>query len=185
MNAPTPGQTIGPFFGHALPYGGGGDLVPAGSADSIRLTGRVLDGAGDPVPDALIEIWHSGTDGEAVRVPGSLARDGWTFTGFGRAPTDATGRFTFSTLRPGRPDTGGASFIAVAVMARGLLDRLLTRIYLPDDPGLENDPLLASLADARRSTLVASADDVGYVHDIRLQGPAETVFLQHSDATRR
>ncbi|GAA1897605.1 MAG: protocatechuate 3,4-dioxygenase subunit alpha [Williamsia herbipolensis] len=182
MSAPTPGQTVGPFFGYALPYAGGEHLVPVGRADAIRLTGRVLDGHGEPVPDALVEIWQRDADGSTPQVEGSLARDGWTFTGFGRAPTDATGRFTFTTLRPGRPTTGGASFIAVAVMARGLLDRLLTRVYLPDDPALDDDPLLSSLPAERRATLIATADDAGYVFDIRLQGADETVFLHHGAA---
>ncbi|MCW2737316.1 protocatechuate 3,4-dioxygenase subunit alpha [Nocardioides sp.] len=177
---PTPGQTVGPFFAFALVQAGGADLVPSGHPEAVRLTGRVLDGAGDPVPDALVEIWQAGPDGRVPRAPGSLHRDGSTFTGWGRAPTDRTGRFAFTTLTPGATSPGAAPYVAVAVFARGLLDRLLTRAYLPgDDAALAADPLLASVEEARRATLVANADDHGFVFDIRLQGEGETVFLAH------
>lgn len=170
--APTPGQTVGPFFGFALPYDGGDRLVPPGHPGAIRLHGRVLDGAGDPVPDALIEIWQADAEGRVVRQPGSLRRDGWTFTGWGRAETDRTGRYSFTTLEPG----AGAPYVAVTVFARGLLDRLLTRAYLPG----VTDALLESVDAERRHTLVATRDDQGLVFDIRLQGPDETVFLDHT-----
>jgi protocatechuate 3,4-dioxygenase, alpha subunit len=177
---PTPGQTVGPFFSFALVQDDGAHLVPPGHPEAIRLTGRVLDGAGEPVPDALVEIWQAAPDGTVVREPGSLNRDGFTFTGWGRAPTDRTGRYTFTTLRPGATAPGAASYVAVAVFARGLLDRLLTRAYLPgDDAALAADPLLASVEEGRRATLVATADEHGLVFDIRLQGEGETVFLDH------
>jgi protocatechuate 3,4-dioxygenase alpha subunit len=177
---PTPGQTVGPFFAFALVQDGGAELVPAGHPDAVRLTGRVLDGAGEPVPDALVEIWQPGPDGAVAREPGSLRRDGFTFTGWGRAPTDRTGRYTFTTLAPGATSPGAAPYFAVTVLARGLLDRLLTRAYLPGDDGaLQADPLLASIEAERRGTLVTSADEHGYVFDIRLQGEGETVFLTH------
>lgn len=173
----TPGQTVGPFFGYSLPYEGGPQLVPQSHPEAVRLHGRVLDGAGDPVPDALLEIWQTGTDGTVVQQAGSLHRDGWTFTGWGRAATDAAGRYSFSTLVPGGP----VPFVAMAVFARGLLDRLLTRAYLPgDDPAvLAVDPLLASLPPERRRTLVAGRDGRGYSFDVVLQGVEETVFLDH------
>lgn len=174
--APTPGQTVGPFFGFALPYAGGDRLVPPGHPAAIRLHGRVLDGAGDPVPDALIEIWQTGPDGRVVQEPGSLHRDDWTFTGWGRAETDRTGRYSFTTLEPGATTPGAAPYVAVTVFARGLLDRLLTRAYLPG----VTDALLDSVDPARRHTLVAARDDQGLVFDIRLQGPDETVFLDHA-----
>jgi protocatechuate 3,4-dioxygenase alpha subunit len=173
----TPGQTVGPFFHGALSYPGGGDLVPPGSPDAIRLHGHVYDGAGDPVPDALLEIWQPGPDGDVVRTGGSLRRDGWTFTGWGRAETDATGHYTFSTLLPGGPDP----FFAVLVFARGLTNRLFTRAYLP---GARNT-LLAGLDPQRRDTLIAVPDAQGLVFDVWLQGPNETVFLsfpQHRGA---
>jgi protocatechuate 3,4-dioxygenase alpha subunit len=177
---PTPGQTVGPFFSFALVADGGAELVPPGHPRAVRFTGRVLDGAGDPVPDALVEIWQAAPDGSVVREPGSLHRDGFTFTGWGRAPTDRTGRYTFTTLTPGATTPGAAPYVAVAVFARGLLDRLLTRAYLPGDvAALAADPLLASVEPGRRGTLVATADEHGLVFDIRLQGPGETVFLSH------
>jgi protocatechuate 3,4-dioxygenase alpha subunit len=174
--APTPGQTIGPFFHDALPYDGDSELVPSGRDGAIRLHGRVLDGAGSPVPDALVEIWQAGPDGTVVQEPGSLHRDGWTFTGWGRAATDRAGRYSFSTLTPGATDEGRAPFFAVTVFARGLLNRLFTRAYLPGDVA---DPFLASVDPARRDTLVATADDTGFVFDIHLQGARETVFLTY------
>ncbi|MCW2774466.1 MAG: pcaG [Nocardioides sp.] len=178
---PTPGQTIGPFFGYALPYDGDHELVPRAWASSIRLHGRVLDGAGDPVPDALVEIWQAGPDGVVPREQGSLRRDGYTFTGWGRASTDRTGHYQFTTLVPGATTPGGAPYFAVTVFARGLLDRLFSRAYLPgNDVVLAKDALLSSVDPARRATLVARSDDRGFVFDIRLQGDGETVFLQHA-----
>jgi protocatechuate 3,4-dioxygenase alpha subunit len=175
----TPGQTIGPFFGQALPYAGGSELVPPGRADAIRLHGTVHDGAGAPIPDAMVEIWQADPDGNVPRETGSLRRDGWAFTGWGRAETDRTGRYQFSTLLPGATDEGRAPFFAVVVFARGLLDRLFTRIYLPDHPANAHDALLASLTEAERATLVAVAEPSALRFDIRLQGEGETVFLQH------
>jgi protocatechuate 3,4-dioxygenase alpha subunit len=178
--APTPGQTIGPFFGYALPYDGDSELVPAGRTDAVRLHGTVYDGAGAPVPDALLELWQADPGGTVPQEPGSLRRDGWTFTGWGRAATDNAGRYSFTTLAPGAAVGQGAPFFAVTVFARGLLDRLLTRAYLPgDDAALAADPLLASLDAGRRGSLVARADEHGYRFDVRLQGDDETVFLRH------
>ncbi|HVN11695.1 MAG TPA: protocatechuate 3,4-dioxygenase subunit alpha [Kineosporiaceae bacterium] len=177
---PTPGQTVGPFFGFALPYPGDADLVPRGHTGALHLAGRVLDGEGRPVPDALLELWQAGPDGVAVAEPGSLRRDGWTFTGWGRASTDNAGGYSFTTLRPGAP-VGTAPFFALAVFARGLLDRLLTRVYLPgDEELLRADPLLSALPPQRRQTLVARADaDGGLRFDVVLHGERETVFLAY------
>jgi protocatechuate 3,4-dioxygenase alpha subunit len=169
---PTPGQTIGPFYGYALPYPGDSHLVPPGSPGAIRLHGTVFDGSGLPVPDALIEIWQAGPDGGVARRPGSLHRDGFTFTGWGRAGTDNAGHFSFSTLEPG----GRRPWFAVTVFARGLLDRLFTRAYLPG-PGLADDAFLAGVDAARRDTLIATREANGFRFDIRLQGADETVFL--------
>jgi protocatechuate 3,4-dioxygenase alpha subunit len=164
----TPGQTVGPFFAFGLEYGGDSALVPPGTPGAIRLHGRVLDGAGEPVPDALVELWQTDAAGLVVRASGSLKRDGHTFTGWGRCGTDRTGTYAFTTIAPGAP------FFALTVFARGLLDRLFTRAYLPGHP---DDRLLASLEPERRTTLVATGDEHGYVFDIRLQGDGETVFL--------
>jgi len=182
--APTPGQTIGPFYGYALPYDGDATLVPPTHPDAVRLHGRVLDGAGNPVPDALVEVWQADPAGRVPREPGSLHRDGFTFTGWGRCGTDNTGRYAFSTLRPGPTAPGTAAYFAVTVFARGLLNRLFTRAYLPDDSAdgqaaLAADPLLSSVDADRRGTLVAAADEHGFVFDIRLQGTDETVFLTY------
>lgn len=164
----TPGQTVGPFFGFSLPYAGGADLVPPGHPDAVRLHGRVLDGAGDPVPDALLELWQVDDAGAVCRAPGALRRDGQTFTGWGRAATDGEGQYAFTTLAPAAP------FFALAVLARGLLDVLFTRAYLPSHA---HDPFLATVDAARRDTLLTTADDTGFRFDVRLQGEHETVFL--------
>jgi len=177
---PTPGQTIGPFYGYALPYDGGPHLVPVSHPDAVHLTGLVLDGDGKPVPDALLEIWQADGDGNVPRQGGSLHRDGFTFTGWGRAATDNTGRYRFTTLRPGATDEGRPPFIALTVFARGLLNRLFTRIYLPgDETALAADPLLSSLPEERRRTLIATENGRALHFDIRLQGSDETVFLRY------
>jgi protocatechuate 3,4-dioxygenase alpha subunit len=176
----TPGQTIGPFFGYALPYDGGEHLVPLSHPDAIRLTGRVLDGHGDPVPDALLEIWQPDSSGRVARQAGSLRRDGYTFTGWGRAATDTTGWYSFTTVLPGPTGHARPPFIAMTVFARGLLNRLFTRVYLPGSgDGWAADPLLASLTEDRRRTLIARRDSRELQFDIRLQGEAETVFLRY------
>jgi len=176
----TPGQTIGPFFGYALPYDGGEHLVPLSHPDAIRLTGRVLDGRGVPVPDALLEIWQADQFGTVVRQAGSRHRDGHTFTGWGRAATDNTGRYSFTTVLPGPSADGRAPFIAMAVFARGLLNRLFTRVYLPGhDDRWAADALLASLAEDRLRTLIAELHGPELQFDVRLQGHAETVFLKY------
>ena len=149
--APTPGQTVGPFFSFALAREGYADLVSPEHPDAVTLHGRVLDGAGEPVPDALVEL-TCGSEG----------------AGWGRAATDDDGRYAFTTLRP------VGSFFAVTVFARGLLDRLFTRAYLPD---AADAAFLLEVDEARRPTLVATADERGYAFDIRLQGDGETVFL--------
>jgi protocatechuate 3,4-dioxygenase alpha subunit len=174
---PTPGQTVGPFFGFALPYPGDSHLVPPGSAAAIRLRGTVYDGAGAPVPDALVEIRQADASGVVPRIEGSIARDG-VFTGWGRSATDAAGRYAFTTIEPGPDREGGPAFFAVTVFARGLLDRLSTRAYLPSQ-ALDTDPFLAGLSEDRRATLVAVRDEGGLRFDIHLQGADETVFLSY------
>ena len=174
----TPGQTVGPFFGYALPFDRGADLVPPGSPGSIRFHGVVTDGDGAPVPDALLEIWQADADGTVPTATGALHRDGWTFTGWGRAATDDEGHYSFSTVPPGAVNPGAAPFILMTIFARGLLNRLFTRAYLPGDH-LAADPLLASLPAERRDTLIAVRDDRGLRFDVSLQGPDETVFLRY------
>jgi protocatechuate 3,4-dioxygenase alpha subunit len=174
----TPGQTVGPFFGYALPFDRGSELVPPGSPGAVRLHGVVSDGAGDPVPDALVEIWQADAEGRVPRASGALHRDGWTFTGWGRAGTDEEGRYGFTTVVPGATSVGAAPFILVTIFARGLLNRLFTRAYLPGEH-LDGDPLLASLPAERRATLIATREPTGLRFDIGLQGPRETVFLTY------
>ena len=178
--AATPGHTIGPFFGFALPFADGDNLVPQNHPAAIRLSGTVRDGHGDPVVDALLEIWQADDNGRIVQVTGSLHRDGHTFTGWGRAATDNTGRYSFTTVEPGTTEGGHAPFIAMTVFARGLLNRLFTRVYLPgNDEALDSDPLLASVPSERRSTLIATRDGAGLVFDVVLQGEDETIFLTY------
>jgi protocatechuate 3,4-dioxygenase alpha subunit len=172
---PAPGQTVGPFFKLGLPYEGGNELVPAADPAAVRLHGTVLDGAGIPVPDAVIEIWQAGPDGALIQEPGSIKRDGFTFTGFGRAETDPDGHYWFSTLEPGPTRPGRPPFFAVTVFARGLLDRLFTRAYLPVP--FDDDPVLSALPPDRRDTLLAVREPRGLRFDIRLQGDDETVFF--------
>ena len=177
--AAMPGQTIGPFFGYALPYPGDRELVPRGSAGSVRLHGYVYDGEGNGVEDALLEVRQADASGAVPEVPGSLRRGGLPFTGWGRSSTDADGHYWFSTVEPGPARPGNAPFFAVAVFARGLLNRVFTRIYLPAGPAvLEDDPLLASLDAGERRAMVAMREADGSLRfDVHLQGPRETPFL--------
>ena len=171
----TPGQTIGPFFHYALPYVRGHELVPPATPGAVRLRGTVYDGAGAPVPDALLEIRQAAPDGTVPVTEGSWRRDGG-FTGWGRCATDPAGRYSFTTLEPGAVD-GGAPFFAVVVFARGLLDRLFTRAYLPG-AAAGSDPFLAGLPAERRETLMAVREpDGGLRFDVHLQGDRETLFL--------
>ncbi|WP_457973168.1 protocatechuate 3,4-dioxygenase subunit alpha [Arthrobacter sp. D1-17] len=176
---PTPAQTVGPFYGYALPYDKDRELLAPGSPGSIRLQGTVYDGAGHPVPDAILEIWQPDPEGKIVSKTGSLVRDGYTFTGWGRSAVGNSGVYTFTTVNPGPTKPGAAAFISVAVFARGLMNRLFTRIYLPENgEALAKDPLLSSVDPERRETLIARRDaDGGLTFDIRLQGEDETVFL--------
>ncbi|MGO4689842.1 protocatechuate 3,4-dioxygenase subunit alpha [Glaciibacter sp. 2TAF33] len=175
----TPSQTVGPFFGYALPYEKGAELVPGHHTNAIRFHGTVLDGAGEPVPDALVEIWQADESGVISRAQNSLERDGYTFTGFGRAETTLAGDFTFTTVKPGPASPGAAPYILVTVFARGLTHHLFTRAYFPENgEANDSDTVLAIVPADRRETLISVADgDASYRFDIRLQGENETVFL--------
>jgi protocatechuate 3,4-dioxygenase alpha subunit len=176
---PTPGQTVGPFYGDALPFEKDNELLAPGSPGTIRLQGTVYDGAGETVPDAILEIWQPDADGKVVQKTGSLVRNGYTFTGWGRSAVGYSGVFTFTTVNPGPTTPGAAPFISVALFARGLTNRLFTRIYLPEnEEALAKDALLSSLEPERRKTLIARRDpDGGLTWDVHLQGADETVFL--------
>jgi protocatechuate 3,4-dioxygenase, alpha subunit len=188
---PTPSQTIGPFFGFALPFAGGEDIAPLGHPDAITIHGDVYDADGAPICDALIEFWQAAPDGSTTGAPGSLRHDvasgrvigrhGVDFTGFGRVSVDRAGHYALRTLPPGAVG-GAAPYISVCFFARGLLLHLYTRIYLPNNGAANGaDPVLAALAPERRATLVATADrDRVYRFDIRLAGEGETVFLEFS-----
>jgi protocatechuate 3,4-dioxygenase alpha subunit len=186
---PTPSHTVGPFYGYALPFPGGGDIAPVGHPDTVTVQGYVYDGEGDPLPDAFVELWGPDPEGNLPQVDGSIRRDpatggylgrnGVEFTGWGRIQTDANGHWSARTLRPGARGNS-APYLSVCVFARGLLVHLFTRIYLPgDDAALAADPLLSRLDPARRDTLIARDGGLGtYRFDIRLQGEGETVFLE-------
>lgn len=186
----TPSQTIGPFLAIGLPWADGPDVVPAGTPGAIVIAGRVLDGEGQPVPDALVETWQADQDGHFDHPDdprrGSPAADPQAarFRGFGRCPTDTAGEYRIVTRRPAALPYGDgrteAPHLDVSVFARGLLDRVVTRIYFPDEEAANAaDPVLSSIAERfRRDTLVARPDTPGvFRFDIRLQGAGETVFF--------
>ncbi|MEW2561059.1 protocatechuate 3,4-dioxygenase subunit alpha [Streptomyces griseorubiginosus] len=186
---PTPSHTVGPFYGYALPFPGGGDIAPVGHPDTITVQGYITDGEGNPLPDAFVELWGPDPDGNLPTTDGSIRRDpatggylgrnGVEFTGWGRIQTDANGHWYARTLRPGARGQS-APHLSVCVFARGLLVHLFTRIYLPgDETALAADPLLSRLDAERRDTLIAADTGHGtYRFDIRLQGEGETVFLE-------
>jgi protocatechuate 3,4-dioxygenase alpha subunit len=177
---PTPAQTIGPFFAFGLSYPRMNEVAYPHSPGAITLTGTIRDGAGAPIPDALIEIFGADSDGRPSRERGSLRRDGRSFTGFGRAMTDDEGRYLFWTREPGSTE-GAAPFFAVTLFARGLPGHVHTRIYVPGhDDALGRDGLLTALEPHERETLIATRLDDGHLrHDIHMQGERETVFLEY------
>jgi len=182
----TPSQTVGPFLHIALDWDDGPHAVAPGAAGAIRIGGFVLDGAGDPVPDGLVETWQADPDGrfDSDEDPrGAVAREG--FRGFARCPTADDGAWHVVTLKPGRlPAAGGdglqAPHLDVSVFARGLLHRVVTRVYFADEERANaQDAVLAAVPEDRRATLLARPDgDAAYRFDIHLQGPAETVFFE-------
>jgi protocatechuate 3,4-dioxygenase, alpha subunit len=164
MAGATPSQTVGPFFAFGLCTQPQHHLVDPARPDAVRIGGRVLDGEGAPVFDAMVEIWQLDERGGRP--------DGF---GWGRCGTDNDGRYGFVTVKPGGP---GAPHVSVLVFARGLLKPLLTRIYFPGEPGNASDPLLAALTGAERASLVAGAAGEGEIRfDIHLQGDLQTTFL--------
>ncbi|MCU0886532.1 MAG: protocatechuate 3,4-dioxygenase subunit alpha [Rubritepida sp.] len=168
----TAHQTAGPYW-HLIDHPAWADATRhGGDGPRLALTGRITDGAGAPVGDAMVEIWHADPEG---RYDGG-------FQGFGRCATDADGRFRFTTLKPGpvpgRGNTLQAPHVQIAIFARGLLTHLTTRLYFAGEPLNETDPLLARVPAARRDTLLATETAPGtWTLDIRLQGEGETVFL--------
>jgi protocatechuate 3,4-dioxygenase alpha subunit len=162
----TPSQTVGPFLHIGLPWADGSFAVAEGTPGAITITGRVTDGAGAALSDALVETWQSGAQPQR---------------GFGRCPTGEDGGYRIVTVVPPvQPDRNGAieaPHIDVAVFSRGLLNHLVTRIYFPGVEENATDPVLRSIDPARRGTLIAAEVPGGYLFDIRLQGDKETVFF--------
>jgi protocatechuate 3,4-dioxygenase alpha subunit len=189
----TPSQTVGPYFAYALTaeqYGypltsvAGGTLAGADTeGQRIRVVGRVLDGEGKPVDDALIEIWQADAKGRYAH-PADPRGSNTAFKGFGRmgTGTDPENRFIFDTIKPGSVDGRQAPHIGVIVTMRGLLLHAFTRIYFSDEAAANaKDPVLAAVPADRRSTLIAerteTAGGIVYRFDIHMQGPKETVFF--------
>jgi protocatechuate 3,4-dioxygenase alpha subunit len=180
----TPSQTVGPYFAIGLPWPDGPNAVAEGTPGALRIAGAVYDGAGVPVPDHLIETWQADPEGRfadlhghggASRLPG--------FRGFARCGAEVgDGTFEILTVKPGRvAEPGGvlqAPHIDVSLFARGMLHRVVTRIYFGDEEEANaSDPMLARVPTDRRRTLIAEPENGGYRFDIRLQGEGETVFF--------
>jgi protocatechuate 3,4-dioxygenase alpha subunit len=153
----TPTQTVGPFFAIMLDWPDGPFAVPEGTEGAFWLRGTVYDGAGEPVPDAMIELWQAG------RAPK-----------FARCRSDSGGGYGFLTVPPEELPGPQAPHIALSVFARGLIDRLVTRVYFAEEP---DDVVFAGVEPAYRDTLIAKRDGDGYRFDIHLQGEHETVFF--------
>jgi protocatechuate 3,4-dioxygenase alpha subunit len=175
----TPSQTVGPYLSLGLTWPQGHLVVPEDTPGAITLTGVVYDGAGAVVPDGLVETWQADPDGRFDHPDDPRGASGSGFRGFGRSATDAEGRFRIVTLKPGAIGDGQAPHIDVSVLARGLLDRVVSRVYFPDEAAANAaDPLLSSLPPERAATLVAQAAGPGeFRWDVRLRGEGETVFL--------
>jgi protocatechuate 3,4-dioxygenase, alpha subunit len=184
----TPSQTVGPFFSIGFSWLERSDLTDgATGGTSISISGRVLDGEGQPVPDAVLEIWQADAEGRYAHPEDAaelLAAN--RFIGFGRITVNDEGQFRFTTIKPGRaigPDgRPQAPHLEVSVFMRGLLRRLVTRIYFPGEATNETDAVLSRVPSHRRSTLIAvpssDAPDT-LIWDVHLQGNQETVFFDY------
>jgi protocatechuate 3,4-dioxygenase alpha subunit len=159
----------------ALPWSDGPLAVDPESEGAFWIRGQVTDGRGEPIPDALIETWQADPNGRFPERPDAA------FRGLGRCPTDKAGMYEIWTVMPG-PVAGvdgsrQAPHINVTIFMRGLLRPVITRIYFPDDQANDSDPLLTSVPEASRETMVARRSADGYRFDIRLQGDGETAFF--------
>jgi protocatechuate 3,4-dioxygenase alpha subunit len=181
----TTWQTVGPFFSLGFDWMTVNDLAPDGvSGQRVVIEGQVIDGERQPVPDAVLELWQANAHGRYAHPSDTQDKPLEPgFRGYGRVPTDVAGHFRFRTIKPGPvpgPDgTPQAPHILVSVLARGLLRRLVTRIYFPHEAANTADPVLALVPPERRGTLIArSAGAAGVLSwDVVLQGPGETVFF--------
>jgi protocatechuate 3,4-dioxygenase alpha subunit len=178
----TGSQTVGPFFEIGLSWLYTREVgVAAKGGKRVELRGRVYDGVGRIVPDAVLEFWQADAHG---RYFGEASGAQAEFLGFGRVATDAAGAFSLRTVKPGRvPGRSGqlqAPHLSVHVFMRGLLLPLHTRLYFPDEPANQEDPVLALVPEARRSTLIARANVEGFLEwDIHTQGDREIVCFQY------
>lgn len=174
----TASQTVGPYFHIGLSWADSAGIAgPDVAGQRVTVAGRVLDGDGRPVTDALIEVWQADAEG---RYP----EPGAAFRGFGRIPSGDDGRFRFTTVKPGRvPGPGGtlqAPHLLLSIGMRGLLKRVTTRMYFPDDSANAEDPILALVESGRRQTLIArvSESEPGMlIWSVIMQGENETVFF--------
>jgi protocatechuate 3,4-dioxygenase alpha subunit len=182
----TPSQTVGPYFAMRLPWPEGPFVVPEGTPGAITIVGRLYDGAGDVIPDGLIETWQADPNGRFAHPDdprGPVPVGYHAFRGFGRCETAIDGSFRIVTLKPGALPFGDgrteAPHIDVSVFSRGMLDRSVTRIYFPDEAAAnEADPVLQSVPADRRATLIAVPAGDGVLRfDIHMQGDRETVFF--------
>jgi len=184
VNVPTGYQTVGPYFKIGLEVFYRDDLTGLNTPGQIiEISGSVIDADGATVPDAVLEFWQADSEGRYPDKPQRQPFEG-SFVGFGRVPTNAEGHFRFRTIKPGavQADTPArqAPHILVSVFLRGLLNRLVTRIYFSDETANADDPVLLSVEGGRRSSLVARADPSQpghYEWDVFLQGGNETVFF--------
>jgi protocatechuate 3,4-dioxygenase alpha subunit len=180
----TPSQTVGPYFAIGLPWELGPHAVADGTPDAITIIGTIYDGSGEPIPDFLLETWQADPSGRFADLHGyGGASEVEGFRGFARyGVEDGDGTYEIVTVKPGQVpglgDTLQAPHIDVSLFARGMLNRVVTRIYFADEPDANAaDPVFASVPESRRATLLAQPADGGYRFDIHVQGEAETVFF--------
>jgi protocatechuate 3,4-dioxygenase alpha subunit len=181
----TPSQTVGPFFSIGFDWMIRQDVAQGNPGEHVTIHGRVLDGNGQPIPDAVLEIWQADADGRYHHPEqAGTSNDSTPFFGFGRVPTDEHGQFSFTTIKPGPvPGPDGkpqAPHLQICVFMRGLLRQLVTRIYFPEDPLNDSDTVLRLVPESRRATLVAhqSAPAENTLEwNVCLQGGNETVFF--------
>ena len=203
MSEITPSQTVGPFFAYGLaPHSrcdwkpsdiydwkdtvGANLVTPDASGTRIRIEGRITDGDGAPINDAMIEIWQADAQGRYASPADKRSRPNAMFKGFGRSATDAVGAFSFDTIKPGAvpgpDDKPQAPHIVVCCYSRGMLRQVYTRLYFSDEAANASDPILALVPADRRGTLIAHKQEGSgqavYRFDIHMQGENETVFFE-------